>query len=108
MFFGQNLITLRALATERLRSPAEVGSWAAAPPTVDLWAPVPFDDLPALLLDAAERRDWTAVKAQIQGLLDAVTTDGPLGRQLLQFVMQVPLPLDPLLERYRASICVDH
>jgi len=75
---------------------------------VDLWAPVPFDDLPAPLLAAAARRDWTAVKDQIQGLLDAVTTDGPLGRELLQFVMQIPLPPDPLLERYRASICVDH
>jgi DNA-binding CsgD family transcriptional regulator len=69
---------------------------------------VPFEDLPASLRGAAERNEWTNVRAEIQGLLDAVTTDGPLGRELLQFVMQVPLPPDPLLERYRASICVDH
>jgi len=87
----------------------EVGSWGAAvPPIVDLWAPVPFDDLPASLLGASGRQDWIAVRALIQGLVEAVTTDGPLGRELLQFVMQVPLPPDPLLERYRASICVDH
>lgn len=85
-----------------------MGSGAALPPTVDLWAPVPFDDLPESLRGASERNDWTAVKTEIQGLLDAVTTDGPLGRELLQFVMQVPLPRDPLLDRYRASICVDH
>jgi hypothetical protein len=30
-----------------------------------------------------------------------------LGRELMQFVMQIPLPPDPLLERHRASICVD-
>lgn len=77
-------------------------------PTVDLWAPVPFDDLPASLRGAAERHEWTTVRTEIQGLLDAVTTDGPLGRELLQFVMQVPLAPDPLLDRYRASICVDH
>ena len=40
--------------------------------------------------------------------MDAVTTDGPYGRELLQFVRTVPLPPDPVLERYRASICVDH
>ncbi len=69
---------------------------------------MPFNDLPASLLSAAERGEWASVKAQIQQLLDAVTTDGPLGRELLQFVMEVPLPVDAVVERYRTSTCVDH
>jgi len=40
--------------------------------------------------------------------MNAVTTDGPYGRELLQFVMKTKLPTDSVLERYRASICVDH
>jgi len=77
-------------------------------PPVDLWAPVPFDDLPAALTDAAARSDWPAVKAQLRTVMDSNTTDGAYGRQLLQFVMKVPLPSDSALVRYRASICVDH
>jgi DNA-binding CsgD family transcriptional regulator len=77
-------------------------------PTVDLWAPVPFDALPASLIENAAKADWTAVRADLKVLMDAVTTDGPYGRALLQFVMKIPLPIDPVLERYRASICVDH
>src|SRR2546430_14039114 len=78
------------------------------PPSVDLWAPVPFDDLPADLTDAAARSDWAAVKAQLRSVMDSNTTDGAYGRELLQFVMKVPLPSDSVLDRYRASICVDH
>jgi len=87
-----------------------VGSWAigVVPPTVDLWAPVTFDDLPSSLVEDAARSDWRAVRASLRVLMDAVTTDGPYGRELLQFVMKIPLPPDPVLERYRASICVDH
>src|SRR2546423_1626588 len=41
-------------------------------------------------------------------VMDSNTTDGAYGRELLQFVMKVPLPPDSVLDRYRASICVDH
>ena len=81
---------------------------ATLPPPVDLWAPVPFDDLPADLREAAARSDWPAVKTQLHTVMDSTTTDGAYGRQLLQFVMKVPLPSDSVLVRYRASICVDH
>ena len=40
--------------------------------------------------------------------MDGVTTDGVYGRALLQFVMWLPLPSDPVLARYRASISIDH
>jgi RNA polymerase sigma factor (sigma-70 family) len=41
--------------------------------------------------------------------MDGVTTDGAYGRALLQFVMTAPLPPDdPVIERYRAAICIDH
>jgi DNA-binding CsgD family transcriptional regulator len=80
----------------------------ALPPAVDLWAPVPFDDLPVDLTDAAARSDWAAVKTNLRTIMDSNTTDGAYGRELLQFVMKVPLPSDSVLVRYRASICVDH
>lgn len=78
------------------------------PPPVDLWAPVPFDDLPRALRDAAAGSDWPAVKTQLRAIMDSNTTDGEYGRELLQFVMKVPLPSDSVLDRYRASICIDH
>lgn len=86
-----------------------VGSRVGEPSrTVDLWAPVPFDDLPTGLLEAAERSDWNAVREELRTIMDGVTTDGAFGRALLQFVMSVPLPSDAVLARYRASICMDH
>jgi DNA-binding CsgD family transcriptional regulator len=85
-----------------------VHSPGTLPPAVDLWAPVPFDDLPAGLMEAAARSDWPAVKTQLRTIMDSNTTDGEYGRELLQFVMKVPLPADSVLDRYRASICVDH
>jgi DNA-binding CsgD family transcriptional regulator len=75
---------------------------------VDLWAPVPFDALPLSLLTAADRSDWKTVRDELQTVLDPVTTDGVYGRALLQFVMSLPLPSDPVLARYRGSICMDH
>ena len=54
-------------------------------PVVDLWAPVPFDDLPAGLIDAAARSDWPAVKTKLRTVMDSMTTDGEYGRELLQF-----------------------
>lgn len=78
------------------------------PPAVDLWAPVPFDDLPASLLGAAARSEWKTVRDELLTVMDGVATDGAYGRALLQFVMSLPMPSDPVLARYRASICIDH
>ena len=77
-------------------------------PSVDLWAPVSFDGLPPALLEAAARTDWEAVRAELHTVMDAVTTDGAYGRALLQFVMTTDLPTDHVLDRYRASICIDY
>jgi DNA-binding CsgD family transcriptional regulator len=77
-------------------------------PVVDLWAPVPFDDLPPSLLRAAERSDWKAVRDGLQTVMNGLKTDGVYGRALLQFVLSLPLPSDPVLARYRAAICIDH
>jgi DNA-binding CsgD family transcriptional regulator len=74
----------------------------------DLWAPVPFDDLPPALLEAAERSEWKTVRDELGKVMDGLTTDGVYGRALLQFVMSLTLPSDPVLARYRASICIDH
>src|SRR5437870_12206538 len=78
------------------------------PTEIDLWAPVPFDDLPRPLLEAAARSDWTTVRDELRAVMDGLTTDGVYGRALLQFVMSLPLPSDPVLARYRAAICIDH
>ncbi len=78
------------------------------PSEIDLWAPVPFDDLPGSLLEAADRSDWETVRDELRKVMDGLTTDGVYGRALLQFVMSLPLPSDPVLARYRASICIDH
>jgi DNA-binding CsgD family transcriptional regulator len=77
-------------------------------PVVDLWAPVSFDDLPVSLTRAAEISDWKTVLDELRKVMDGLTTDGVYGRALLQFVMSLPLPSDPVLARYRASICIDH
>jgi DNA-binding NarL/FixJ family response regulator len=77
-------------------------------PVVDLWAPVPFDDLPPSLLGAAERSDWKSVRDELQTVMNGLKTDGVYGRALLQFVMSLPLQSDPVLARYRAAICIDH
>jgi DNA-binding CsgD family transcriptional regulator len=78
------------------------------PTEIDLWAPVPFDELPRPLLEAAGRSDWQAVRDELAKVMDGITTDGVYGRALLQFVMSLPLPSDPVFARYRASICIDH
>jgi len=78
------------------------------PPPVDLWAPVSLEALPSALLDAAARSDWEEVRAWLRTVMDAVTTDGAYGRALLQFVMTTDLPTDHVLDRYRASICLDY
>ena len=78
------------------------------PSEIDLWAPVPFDGLPPALLEAAGRSDWQTVRDELRKVMDGLTTDGPYGRALLQFVISLPIPSDPVLARYRASICIDH
>src|SRR3989442_8176 len=78
------------------------------PARVDLWAPMPLDDLPPTLRDAAAQGDWAGLREQLRTVMDGVTTDGRYGRELLQFVMTVPMPSDPVTERYKASICIDH
>src|SRR5438093_4225610 len=75
---------------------------------LDLWAPVPFNVLPGALLEAAGRSDWKTVRDELRKVMDGLTTDGVYGRALLQFVMSLPIPSDPVLARYRASICIDH
>src|SRR5438552_3166353 len=86
-----------------------VGSRVGEPsPAVDLWAPVPFDDLPVSLVRAAARSEWKLVRDELRTVMDGLTTDGPYGRALLQFVISLPIPSDPVLARYRASICIDH
>jgi DNA-binding CsgD family transcriptional regulator len=86
-----------------------VGSRVGEPyVAVDLWASVPFDDLPNSPLEAVERCDWKGVREELGTVMDGLTTDGVYGRALVQFVMSMPLPSDPILARYRASICIDH
>ena len=93
-----------------LASLAAVGSRPASIglPAVDLWAPVLFDDLPVSLVRAAARSEWKTVRDELRTVMDGVATDGAYGRELLQFVMSLPLPSDPVLARYRAAICIDH
>jgi hypothetical protein len=71
---------------------------------------VSLDGLPVSLglVRAADRSDWRAVREELRTVIDSATTDGVDGRALLQFVMSLPLPSDPVLARYPASICVDH
>ena len=86
-----------------------MGSRVGEPsPSVDLWAPVAFDDLPLSLREAAKQSDWKAVREGLRTVMDGLTTDGVYGRALLQFVMSMPPSSDPVLARYRASICIDH
>lgn len=77
-------------------------------PVIDLWAPVPFDELPAELVRAVVNEDWPQAKEFLGGVMDAVTTDGVYGRALLQLVMRLPLGVYPVFDRYRASVAIDH
>ena len=81
---------------------------APLPAALDLWAPVPFDDLPQDLVYALRREDWSAVKEGLRDVMDGVTTDGVFGRELLQFVRKLPIGLDPVFDRYRAAASIDH
>ena len=46
------------------------------PTEIDLWAPVPFDDLPPALLEAVGRSDWKTVRDELRKVMDGLTTDG--------------------------------
>jgi DNA-binding CsgD family transcriptional regulator len=86
-----------------------VGSRVGEPSTaVDLWAPVGVDQLPLDLVDAVADQNWHRVRDQLATVMDAVTTDGVYGRQLLQLVMRLPLGIYPVFDRYKAAIAIDH
>jgi DNA-binding CsgD family transcriptional regulator len=78
------------------------------PAEPDLWAPVGFEHLPGELVSAFRGGDWPQVRLRLQTVMDAMITDGPYGRELFQLVLQLPIGLDPVFERYRASAMVDH
>src|SRR6267143_3221829 len=95
---GSVLRRLGPASLGRLASSAAVGSRVGEPlPAVDLWAPVPFDDLPVSLVRAAARSDWKTVRDELRTVMDGVATDGAYGRAFLQLVMSLPLPSHPVL-----------
>ena len=85
-----------------------VGSRLGALASVDLWAPVGVDHLPDGLDNSVTDQDWPRVRDQLATVMDAVTTDGVYGRQLLQLVMRLPLGVYPVFDRYRAAVAIDH
>jgi DNA-binding CsgD family transcriptional regulator len=86
-----------------------VGSRVGEPsPGVDLWAPVGVDQLPVELVNAVTSEDWPRARDHLATVMDAVSTDGVYGRQLLQLVMRLPLGVYPVFDRYRAAVAIDH
>lgn len=83
------------------------GSFAALA-QADPWAPVSTDGLPRALVDAVDREDWNSARAQLEQIMDGLSTDGPNGRALLQLVQRLPIGIDPVLDRYRAAVSIDH
>ena len=77
------------------------------PATIDLWAPVGYDELPLGLSEAFRRAEWAAVKGELQAVMDGLITDGPYGRALLQMVRQIPYGIDSVLDRYRVIADID-
>jgi len=53
----------------RLASLLAVGSGRDPRPVVDLWASVPFDDLPSALVRAAARSDWNLVRDELRSVM---------------------------------------
>lgn len=74
----------------------------------DPWAAVSFSALPSTLVDAIEHSDWAQAKSELVEIMDGISTDGIYGRALLQLVRKVPIGIDPILDRYRAAIAIDH
>ena len=76
--------------------------------TVDLWAPVSTDALPQSLVDAVHNEDWSRVRVELGPTLDSLNTDGVYGRSLLQLARRLPIGIDPVFDRYRASVAIDY
>ena len=76
--------------------------------TTDPWASVSTSDLPPALVDAVERKDWGRAKSELVEVMDGLSTDGVYGRALLQLVQKIPIGLDPVTDRHRAAIAIDH
>ena len=74
----------------------------------DPWSPVSLSDLPSALVDSVGREDWIRAKADLANVMDGLSTDGIYGRALLQLVQKVPIGIDPILDRWRAAIAIDH
>lgn len=83
-------------------------SAAAALAELDLWAPVSTDALPLALVGAIENADWPAARLELQSVFDSLNTDGVHGRSLLQLARRLPLGIDPVFDRYRASVAIDY
>lgn len=75
---------------------------------LDLWAPVSTDALPPALVEAIENADWPAARRELQSVFDSLNTDGVHGRSLLQLARLLPLGIDPVFDRYRASVAIDY
>ncbi len=74
----------------------------------DPWAPVSLSELPSALVESVERADWVGAKAELAQVMDGLSTDGIYGRALLQLVQRLPIGIDPIFDRYRAAIAIDH
>lgn len=74
----------------------------------DPWAPVSTAELPQGLVEAVERADWDRAKRELVEVMDSLSTDGIYGRSLLQLVQAIPIGLDPVTDRHRAAIAIDH
>lgn len=81
-----------------------LGRFAATDP----WAPVTLSGLPPELVESVERADWVRAKSQLAEIMDGLSTDGVYGRALLQLVQRLPIGIDPIFDRYRAAIAIDH
>jgi len=100
----------RGRAAPKLGTPTipAVGSSGGVLGAVDLWAPAGVESLPKGLVDSVRNEDWPRVRDELATVMDAVTTDGIYGRQLLQLVMRLPLGIYPVFDRYRAAVAIDH
>jgi len=75
---------------------------------IDLWAAVPTAALPHGLVNSIESSDWAQARIELQSQLDSLNTDGIHGRSLLQLARRLPLGIDPVFDRYRASVAIDY
>jgi len=75
---------------------------------IDLWAAVPTAALPHELVNSIESSDWAQARIELQSQLDSLNTDGIHGRSLLQLARRLPLGVDPVFDRYRASVAIDY